>query len=203
MLYMGLGSLRTSSISRSSILKRSFHVSLNTKVLLGAPINIQKWIAENGDRLKPPVNNYCLQTGGFTVMIVGGPNERTDYHINQTPEWFYQFKGEMLLKVVNDGKFQDIPIKEGESFLLPANTPHSPVRFANTVGVVLEQDRPESMLDKMRWYCKSCGEVCHEEAFHCHDLGTQVKSAIEKFDADLDLRTCKHCGTVNHSRPQK
>jgi 3-hydroxyanthranilate 3,4-dioxygenase len=168
---------------------------------LGPPINIQKWIAENEDKLQPPVNNFCLQRGGFTVMIVGGPNERTDYHINQTPEWFYQFKGDMLLKVVDDGKFRDIPIKEGESFLLPGDTPHSPVRFANTVGVVLEQDRPDTMMDQMRWYCKECKEICHEESFHCHDLGTQVKAAIDKFDSDIKLRTCDHCGTVNKSRP--
>lgn len=169
--------------------------------MLGAPIDIKKWIEENGDMLKPPVNNYCLQRGGFTVMIVGGPNERTDYHINQTPEWFYQFKGEMLLKVVDGEEFKDIPIKEGESFLLPANVPHSPVRFANTVGIVLEQDRPQTMQDKMRWYCKKCGAIVHEEVFHCHDLGTQVKSAIDKFDSDIKLRTCPKCGTVNQSRP--
>lgn len=169
--------------------------------MLAEPININNWVKENEHLLQPPVNNFCLQRGGFTVMIVGGPNERTDYHINQTPEWFYQYKGDMLLKVVDDGKFRDIPIKEGESFLLPGNTPHSPVRFSNTVGIVLEQDRPKGVLDQMRWYCKNCGEICHNTSFYCADLGTQVKAAIDEFDASLELRTCKNCGTVNHSRP--
>ncbi|GME68491.1 unnamed protein product [[Candida] boidinii] len=105
--------------------------------MLASPINIKKWLEENGDILQPP--------------IVGGPNERTDYHINQTPEWFYQYKGHMNLKVVDDGVFKDIIIEEGDSFLLPPNIPHSPCRFANTVGIVVEQDRPIGLNDKMRW----------------------------------------------------
>src|SRR6201996_1419317 len=66
-------------------------------------------------------------------MVVGGPNARTDYHINSTPEFFYQHKGSMLLKTVdtstNPHSFVDIPIHENSLYLLPANTPHNPVRL--------------------------------------------------------------------------
>jgi 3-hydroxyanthranilate 3,4-dioxygenase len=136
------------------------------------------------------------------VQIVGGPNARTDYHINQTPEWFYQYKGAMMLKVVDDGKFRDIIIREGDMFLLPGNTPHNPVRFANTVGVVLEQRRPKDSLDRMRWYCSECGEVVHEAAFHCTDLGTQIKAAVEDFKASDEKRTCSKCGTLADVAPK-
>ena len=131
-------------------------------------------------------------------MIVGGPNARTDYHINETPEWFYQHQGAMLLKVVDDGHFRDLVIREGDMFLLPPNTPHNPVRFAGTVGLVLEQRRPEGSIDRMRWYCprEGCGEVVHEAAFHCTDLGTQIKDAVESFKADVAARTCGKCGEV-------
>lgn len=170
------------------------------------PINIDKWLKENEGLLKPPVNNYCLHKGGFTVMIVGGPNERTDYHINPTPEWFYQKKGSMLLKVVEETdaepKFIDIIINEGDSYLLPGNVPHSPVRFADTVGIVVEQDRPGGENDKIRWYCSHCRQVVHESELQMLDLGTQVKEAILDFENDVEKRTCFHCKTLNYARPQ-
>jgi 3-hydroxyanthranilate 3,4-dioxygenase len=56
-----------------------------------APINIPKWIKENGHRLQPPVNNYLIQRGDFQVMLVGGPNERKDYHVNETEVHFLTF----------------------------------------------------------------------------------------------------------------
>lgn len=108
----------------------------------------------------------------------------------------------MMLKVVDDGEFRDVIIREGDMFLLPGNTPHNPVRFANTVGVVLEQRRPESSVDRMRWYCASCCAVVHEAAFHCTDLGTQIKAAVEAFKASVDDRTCKACGEVAEAAPK-
>ena len=128
--------------------------------------------------------------------IVGGPNARTDYHINQTPEWFYQYRGAMMLKVVDEGNFRDIIIREGEMFLLPGNTPHNPVRFADTVGLVLEQRRPAGSIDRMRWHCQNCKQIVHEAAFHCTDLGTQIKAAVEAFKSSEENRTCRNCGEL-------
>lgn len=107
----------------------------------------------------------------------------------------------MLLKVVDDSVFRDIVIGEGEMFLLPPNTPHNPVRFANTVGIVLEQPRPEGTLDRLRWYCTNCKEIVEEAAFHCTDLGTQIKEAVNSFKENEQKRTCRNCGTVASSAP--
>jgi len=101
-----------------------------------------------------------------------------------------------MLKVVDDGDFRDIIIREGEMFLLPGNTPHNPVRFADTVGIVLEQKRPVDSIDRMRWYCQNCKSVVHEAAFHCTDLGTQIKAAVEDFKSDEEKRKCKNCGEL-------
>ncbi|KAL9635139.1 MAG: hypothetical protein Q9164_003653 [Protoblastenia rupestris] len=164
--------------------------------MLSSPLNLPKWLEENSHLLKPPINNYCVYNKDITVMIVGGPNARSDYHINETAEWFYQYRGSMLLKVVDDDQFKDIPIREGEMFLLPPNTPHNPVRFADTVGIVLEQPRPAGSKDRLRWYCQSCGEIVNEEAFHCTDLGTQIKEVVNGFKASDENRKCGNCGEL-------
>ena len=109
----------------------------------------------------------------------------------------------MLLKVVEEGgAFRDIPIREGEMFLLPPNIPHSPVRFANTVGIVLEQPRPPTSQDRLRWYCQNCKEIVHEAAFHCTDLGTQIKEAVNSFKGDEEKRKCRNCGELVDSVPR-
>lgn len=137
------------------------------------------------------------------AKIVGGPNARSDYHINETAEWFFQYRGSMLLKVVEeDGAFRDIPIGEGEMFLLPPNVPHNPVRFADTVGIVLEQPRPLQSQDRLRWYCQNCKQIVHESAFHCTDLGTQIKEAVNSFKADHQKRKCQNCGELADTAPR-
>ncbi|CZT19638.1 probable 3-hydroxyanthranilic acid dioxygenase [Ramularia collo-cygni] len=174
---------------------------------LALPLNLPKWLSENSHLLQPPINNYCVYSDPMTVMIVGGPNARTDYHINETPEFFYQYKGRMLLKTIQtiDGKeeFVDVYINEGELFLLPGNTPHNPVRFADTVGVVIEQPRPEGSVDKLRWYCQDCGEKVYEAGFHCTDLGTQIKEAVNAFKADEEKRKCGNCGVICDTAPKE
>jgi 3-hydroxyanthranilate 3,4-dioxygenase len=163
---------------------------------LTAPFNLQRWVEDNRHLLKPPVGNKMVCDGGFKVMVVGGPNARTDYHVNPTEELFYQLEGDIVLKVIEDGRPRDVPIRQGEMFLLPANVPHSPQRPANTVGLVVEQARPEGANDHMRWYCRRCGTVVHDAEFRLVDLGKQLKPIIEEFNAREDLRRCKSCGEV-------
>ncbi|KAI0047876.1 3-hydroxyanthranilic acid dioxygenase [Auriscalpium vulgare] len=172
---------------------------------LAPPLDLPRWLSDNAHLLRPPVNNFCLYSGkDYVVMAVGGPNERNDYHVNETEEWFYQYKGAMLLRVVDDGEFRDIEIKEGEMFLLPGNTPHNPVRFANTVGIVVERVRPDAATDRLRWYCRSGAHtaptIIREEAFHVTDLGTQLKPLIQKWQTDADSRRCGQCGAVAEAK---
>ena len=162
-----------------------------------APYNLKAWIDENRELLKPPVGNKMVwKDRQFLVMVVGGPNRRKDYHIEDGEEFFYQVEGDITVRIMEDGAPRDIPIREGEMFLLPAGIPHSPQRPADTVGLVIERVRKSGELDHLRWYCDDCGEVLHDEAFQLEDLGTQLKPLIENFYADESLRTCGKCSAV-------
>lgn len=161
-----------------------------------APINFKKWIDENRHLLKPPVGNKVIwEDREFIVMVVGGPNSRTDYHVNSGEEFFYQIEGDMVLKVIDDGKFVDVPISAGEMFLLPANMPHSPQRPADTVGLVIEKKRREDELDAFEWHCDKCAEKLYQESFHLTDIGSQFPPIFDRFYSNDDNTTCKKCGT--------
>ena len=162
-----------------------------------SPINLKRWIDEHRDLLKPPVGNKMVwQDSEFVVMVVGGPNQRKDFHVEDGEEWFYQVEGDIVVRIIEDGKIRDVPIREGEMFLLPPLIPHSPQRPANTVGLVIERRRVEGEHDHLRWFCEKCGKELHDAEFHLEDLGKQLKPIIETFYATEQQRTCRHCGHV-------
>lgn len=160
------------------------------------PLNLHAWIEEHRHLLKPPVGNAAIWNSNFLVMVVGGPNQRGDYHVNPGEELFYQLEGDIVLKIMADGKPRDIPIRQGEIFLLPAGVPHSPQRPANTVGLVVEQPKSSPQPQHLRWYCRGCHELIFDAEFRVDDIGKQIKEITERFRADKEARTCKACAEV-------
>ncbi|MEM7797622.1 MAG: 3-hydroxyanthranilate 3,4-dioxygenase [Chloroflexota bacterium] len=162
------------------------------------PFNFQAWIDSNRHLLKPPVGAKTLfdESGSFMIFVVGGPNRRRDFHYNETEEFFYQLEGDMILKIREaDGTLVDVPIKQGEIFLLPAGVLHSPQRTANTVGLVVEVKRPGTK-DAVFWYCDSCGYQLYTASYQFDQIGTELSPVLERFHASEELRTCKQCGDV-------
>lgn len=159
-------------------------------------INFKQWIDENRAFLKPPVGNKCVYDGDYIVMVVGGPNARKDYHLNQTPEFFYQIEGDIVLKVIEEGVQKDIAIKEGEIFLLPPNIPHSPQRGANTVGLVIEQKRPDGVEDGLAWFCENCHHELYRESFQLQNIEKDLPVIFNRYYSNKILRTCDRCGTL-------
>ena len=161
------------------------------------PFNLREWIDAHRDSLKPPVCNRELYVGSeFIVMVVGGPNARKDYHYDAGPELFHQIEGDMLLRTMQDGKPVDITIREGDIFMLPPGVPHSPQRFADTVGIVVERQRRPDELDGFLWYCEQCHRLLHEEYLHVGNIVRDLPPIFERFWANDAARSCKHCGAV-------
>lgn len=159
--------------------------------------NLAKWIDRHRDRLRPPVcNQQVFEEDDFIVMIVGGPNSRTDYHLEEGPELFYQIEGHMVLRIVDDGQRQDIKIGEGEMLLLPPRVPHSPQRYADTVGLVVERKRLPHELDAFMWFCDNCNNKLYEESVFVDDIVGQLPPIFERFYSSKENRRCDACGTV-------
>jgi 3-hydroxyanthranilate 3,4-dioxygenase len=163
-----------------------------------SPFNLKKWVDEHRHILKPPVGNAQVykDVKDFIIMIVGGPNARKDYHYNESEEFFYQLEGDITVKIIDEGEPKDIHIKEGEMFLLPGKTPHSPQRGPNTIGMVIERVRPKGTIDGFMWFCENCGNKLYEEYFEMTDIVKQLPPIMERFYSNLELRTCSNCGTV-------
>lgn len=170
--------------------------------MLTLPFNFKKWIDDNRHLLKPPVNNKVVyKDAEFIIMVVGGPNSRKDYHYNESEEFFFQLEGDVAVQVQLDGKAVEVPIKEGEIFLLPPRIPHNPKRGPNTVGLVVERKRRDNEKDGLLWFCEKCNHKLHEAYFPLTDITTQFQSEFKRFYEDKDLRTCKHCGHVMEPPP--
>jgi len=166
------------------------------------PFNFKQWIDEHRHLLKPPVGNKLVyEDAEFIVQVVGGPNSRKDYHFDEGEEFFYQLEGDITVKIQEDGRATDVPIREGEIFLLPPRVPHNPVRGANTVGLVIERKRRMGELDGLLWFCENCNAKLYEEYFVLTDIINQFQGVFKKFYGDETLRTCKSCGAVMEPPP--
>ena len=164
---------------------------------LVSPLNFKAWIEEHRHLLKPPVGNKVVWNDGeFIVMVVGGPNNRKDYHYNETPEFFYQVEGNMILKIMDGNTPKDIYINEGDIYLLPAKVPHSPQRVANTIGLVIEYPRSKKMKDALEWYCEKCNNLLYRKKFKLGNIETDMPKIFEKFYSNEEKRTCTKCTYV-------
>lgn len=166
---------------------------------LQPPFNLNNWIEQNRHLLIPPIanKNLYIDSGDYIVMIVGGPNKRKDYHFNQTEELFYQIEGNITVLVQLDGIKSEVKLGPGDMFLLPANTPHSPIRYENSIGLVIERKRENSgYKDGLLWFCENCNHKLHEVYFELHNIEKDFIPHFDEFAQSNEKRTCKSCGTM-------
>lgn len=163
-------------------------------------IDFPAWIKENEHLLKPPVNNKAAWTpmGDFIVQVVGGPNQRTDFHFDPYEEWFYQYRGNMHVNIQTPEGLQRIDIREGEMWLLPGNVFHSPQRpEEGSIGIVIERIREEGTLEKFAWFCPNCNAKVHEVELQVRDIVEDLPPVFRDFYESEEGRTCPECGAVH------
>jgi len=162
------------------------------------PIHLMQWIQQNAPFFRPPVaNKEVFPESEFIFQIVRGPNARNDFHIDPGDEIFFQLKGDITVQCMDEGGTRrDVRVREGEVMLCRAGTPHCPIRPADTWGLVIERKRRPDELDGLAWFCERCNGKLHEVRFSCENIETQLKAAIQTFNASEALRTCKACGAV-------
>ena len=167
-----------------------------------ASFNLMQWIDDNRNLLRPPVLNQTIfKDSDFIVQIVGGPNVRTDYHDDPYEEFFYQLKGNMVLKVIEDGAMKDVPINEGGVLLLPAHVPHSPQRpDPESIGLVVERSRPDSVMDAFEWYCDNCNALIWRRDIQLKSIVADLPPVFEEYYGTVANGNCTACG---HPHPQK
>ncbi|MEW6689218.1 MAG: 3-hydroxyanthranilate 3,4-dioxygenase [Pseudomonadota bacterium] len=166
-----------------------------------AAFNFSDWIERHAHLLRPPVGNRQVfqEAEDLIVMVVGGPNARSDYHDDPYEEFFYQLRGNMLLRVIEGGRPRDIPIREGEILLLPGHVRHSPQRpEPGSVGLVVEKIRPAGVKDGFEWYCPSCGHLVHRVEVSVKDIVSDLPPLFDAFYSGA--RKCPQCAHVHPGR---
>ena len=166
--------------------------------------HLKKWVQENSRLFNPPfrTNQLLVHHQDFIVMMLRGPNTRLDFHIDPGDEFFYQVEGEMELVLKPEGeRRQVVRIKEGEIFVCPGGLPHSPRRFENTWGLVIERKRRREEKEGYVWFCENCDNPVLFREVNQGNIPSQVSTLYAAFNADSKLRTCRACGYVFPETP--
>jgi 3-hydroxyanthranilate 3,4-dioxygenase len=166
---------------------------------LRKPFNFKAWIDDHSHLLKPPVGNKLVyEDSGLIVQVVGGPNQRVDFHDDPAEEFFYQLRGDMVIKIADGGKIHDVVMREGDIFMLPPHVRHSPQRpMPGSVGLVVEGARIAGVPDAFEWFCFSCGNRLHRIEVEVTNLVKDLPPLYEAFYSDEVARTCTQCGSVH------
>ena len=168
------------------------------------PFNLMAWIEEHRGELTPPVaNKQVWREADMIVMIVGGGNQRNDFHEDPREEFFFQIKGDMNLWIWPEHGSApfEMPIREGEVYLLPPRLRHSPQRpDPDSIGLVVEYQRSVGELDAFEWACPACAHLVHRVEVQVQAIDEDLPPLFAAFHADKDARTCQNCGVLHPGR---
>lgn len=133
----------------------------------------------------------------FEAVLVRGPNRRNDFHVDPYDELFIQLEGTIRVDTREAGVgLVRQHVHAGEAFLVPAGVAHSPLRPADTWGVVVEIRRKAGDVEAAEWYCNNCDALLERVTMESSEMIAALSGVLESFQASESRRTCGACGHV-------
>ncbi|MFN0183205.1 MAG: 3-hydroxyanthranilate 3,4-dioxygenase [Aquabacterium sp.] len=169
----------------------------------GPPLNFNRWLDQHRERFQPPVGNQQVWADAdFICTVVGGPNQRTDFHDDPHEEYFHQFRGNAHLLLWDRGQYERVDLREGDIFLLPAHVQHSPQRpEPGSLCTVIERQRAPGVVDAFCWHCAHCGAQVARQEVQLQSIVDDLPRLYQQFYASTDdARRCSSCGQVHPGR---
>ncbi|CAD7928144.1 unnamed protein product [Amoebophrya sp. A25] len=197
------------SVTEFLLVREYRSMSADSECLL-RPLSVSSWYEEHKAEFAPPICNRLMHKNQMTVMFVGGPNKRRDFHLDRGSEFFYQLKGNMKLPIILPGsedknELRIVEIKEGQVFLLPGCVPHSPQRPENdSLGMVVERERYDDEVDGLRYFegfdflkdehepeNLNVDTILWERFFNCRSLADDLAPVVRAFNASEESKSNK------------
>ncbi|MDP9932798.1 3-hydroxyanthranilate 3,4-dioxygenase [Variovorax paradoxus] len=169
----------------------------------GYPLNFDQWLATNSTSFAPPVGNKQIWADSDLVCtVVGGPNQRSDFHDDPFEEYFHQFRGTAYVLLWDRGQYERVTLNEGDTFLLPAHVRHSPQRpQAGSLCTVIERSRPDGVKDAFEWSCAVCGHLVLRKEIQLQSIVSDLPKVFQQFYETSEAeRTCSNCGAIHPGR---
>ncbi len=160
-------------------------------------VDVLRWIEGSKQRRTDQVLDHetCWNRELIVKLFDGPtPSDRSDFHINTSPELFYQFEGDLFCRLLRNGEFEDCTITTGQMFYIPPLVPHLNRRPPGSIGLAVHTQRAEGALDAVAWYCEVCRNQLHRIDYLFKDLLGQLPPLVRAFLADEEKRTCTKCG---------
>jgi 3-hydroxyanthranilate 3,4-dioxygenase len=160
------------------------------------PRSLKTWLRENSKIFSKKKCGIIYREHSLLVLVVSGPNKKSHFHINPSDEFLFQVKGKMVLHVWKQGRIKRIPIREGESFLIPAGLPHYPERPDRSLGIVVERTRSPGEREAFVWFCRCCQQRILRVTVKGEDAGRGLLKAEAQVKRLFPKHLCKLCSRV-------
>ncbi|MBF8184504.1 3-hydroxyanthranilate 3,4-dioxygenase [Nonomuraea sp. K274] len=133
----------------------------------------------------------------YEVVLVRGPNQRNDFHVEPYDELFIQLEGTIRVDTREEGAGPHRQlVRAGELYVVPAGVAHSPLRPAGTWGLVVEIRRKPGDVEHVEWYCDRCDALIERVSMESSEMIASLGPLLDEFQASEKRRTCRKCGSV-------